>query len=148
MTPADALRIAEDAGVDLVEISPGAEPPVCKAMDYGKYKYEQQKKAAEARKKQKTIEVKELKMRPGIEQHDFDTKLKHAMKFLGNGDKVKFTIRFRGRELANKDIGFDVMKKFKDTLIPLVEEEFDAELKVEHGPKMEGRQMTMIVGRG
>jgi len=133
----EALSQAEDAGLDLVEISPQAEPPVCKALDYGKFKYEQQKKANEARKKQKTIEVKELKMRPSIDSHDLETKLRAANKFLDAGDKVKFTIRFRGRELAHTNRGRDVLNGIKDAL--------GEKVKVEVPAKMEGRQMMMIV---
>ena len=131
-----ALEMAEEAGLDLVEIAPQSTPPVCKVMDFGKYKYEQQKKAAAAKKKQKTQEVKELKMRPTIDDHDFDTKMKAAERFLTNGDKVKLTIRFRGRELSHQELGRDVLERAQARL--------DALGKVESGPKMEGRQMTMV----
>lgn len=137
MSPSDALEKAYAAGMDLIEVSPNANPPVCKILDYGKYKYEQQKKAAEARKKQKVVDVKELKMRPGIEEHDFNVKLKSAVKFLEDGDKVKFTLRFRGREMAHVDIGRDVLERFKAELKELS--------KVELQPKMEGRVMMMVL---
>ncbi len=132
-----ALKMAEESGLDLVEIAPQSTPPVCKVMDFGKYKYEQQKKAAAAKKKQKTQEVKELKMRPTIDDHDFDTKMKAAERFLTNGDKVKLTIRFRGRELSHQDLGRDVLDRARTRLDELG--------KVESGPKMEGRQMTMVL---
>jgi translation initiation factor IF-3 len=137
VSPAEALELAEKAGLDLVEISPNATPPVCKILDYGKYKYEQQKKAAEARKKQKVIEVKELKMRPGIEEHDYQVKLKAAKKFIEAEDKVKFTLRFRGREMAHVDLGREVLERYKADLADIT--------KVEVQPKMEGRQMMMIL---
>lgn len=137
MPVADALKLAEDAGLDLVEVSPNAEPPVCKVLDYGKYKYEQQKKASEARKKQKTVDVKEVKIRPGIEEHDYQVKLRNARKFLENGDKVKVTMRFRGREMAHQEIGFDLLKR-------MVEELSDVG-KVDLQPKMEGRQIIMVM---
>lgn len=133
----EALAAADEAGLDLVEISPNAEPPVCKILDYGKFKYEQQKKANEARKKQKVIEVKELKLRPMIEDHDYQVKLRAAQKFLEDGDKVKFTLRFRGRELAHQDLGLAVLKRMKEDLSLLS--------KVEQEPKMEGRQMIMML---
>ncbi len=132
-----ARKMAEEVGLDLVEIAPQSSPPVCKVMDFGKYKYEQQKKAAAARKKQKTQDVKELKMRPTIDDHDFDTKMKAAERFLTNGDKVKLTIRFRGRELSHQELGRDVLERAQARL--------DALGKVESGPKMEGRQMTMVL---
>ena len=135
-----ALGMADDADLDLVEISPNNNPPVCKILDYGKYKYEQQKKAAEARKKQKTVDVKELKMRPTIEEHDFGVKLKNATRFLKGGDKVKFTIRFRGREMAYQDQGRELMERLQG--------ELDELGKVELEPKMEGRQMIMILAPG
>lgn len=133
----EALAAADEAGLDLVEISPNAEPPVCKILDYGKFKYEQQKKANEARKKQKVIEVKELKLRPMIEDHDYQVKLRAAQKFLEDGDKVKFTLRFRGRELAHQDLGLAVLRRMKEDLSLLS--------KVEQEPKMEGRQMIMML---
>ena len=113
VTIGDALKRAEDAGLDLVEISPNTEPPVCKILDYGKFKYQAQKKASEARKKQKTIEVKEIKMRPGIDHHDYDVKMRSVEKFIKEGDKVKVTLRFRGREMAHKEIGMDLLEKVR-----------------------------------
>lgn len=138
MSVADGVALAEAAGLDLVEISPNAEPPVCKVLDYGKYKYEQQKKAAEARKKQKIVEVKEIKVRPGIEKHDYDVKMRAARKFLENGDKVKVTMRFRGREMAHQDIGMDLLDRMKKELSELSTVEFE--------PKKEGRQVMMVLG--
>lgn len=132
-----ALEAADEAGLDLVEVSPNADPPVCKLLDYGRFKYEAQKKKNEARKKQKVIEVKEIKLRPGIEDHDYFIKMKAARKFLENGDKVKVTMRFRGRELAHQDIGARVLDKVRD--------ELEEAAKVEQMPKMEGRQMVMVV---
>lgn len=135
--PRRAMELAEQAGLDLVEISPNANPPVCKIMDFGKFKYEQQKKANEARKRQKIVELKEIKMRPGIDDHDYQTKMRNANKFLENEDKVKFTIRFRGREMAHQDLGRRVLER--------VQEELGDAVKLEAHPKMEGRQMVMIV---
>lgn len=132
-----ALKLAEEEGLDLVEISPNAAPPVCKILDYGKYKYEQQKKAAEARKNQKTVDVKEVKIRPAIEEHDYQVKMRNARKFLENGDKVKVTMRFRGREMAHQNIGFDLLKR-------MIEELSDVG-KVDLEPKMEGRQIIMVL---
>ena len=129
--------MADEAGLDLVEVSPNAVPPVCKILDYGKYKYEAQKKANEARKKQKTIDVKEIKMRPGIEEHDYQVKMRSVRKFLDNGDKVKMTIRFRGREMAHQDLGMRVLDRVRD--------ELDEEVKIEQFPKTEGRLMTMVM---
>ena len=134
---ARALELAAESGFDLVEISPGAEPPVCKLMDYGKYKYEAQKKAAMARKKQKTIDVKEIKMRPGIEEHDYQVKMRAMIRFLDSGDKVKVTLRFRGREMAHQELGAKVLERVRVDL--------DEQAKVEQFPKMEGRQMTMVL---
>ncbi len=133
----EGMEMAYEAGLDLVEISPNAEPPVCKILDYGKFKYEEQKKKNEARKKQKTIEVKEIKMRPGIDVHDYDVKLKSARRFLGEGDKVKITVRFRGREMAHQDRGMKVLERIRDDL--------EETSKVEMFPKMEGRLMTMVI---
>ncbi len=133
----DALERAEDVGLDLVEIAPEAKPPVCKILDYGKFKYEAQKKANEARKKQKVIEVKEIKMRPNIDHHDYDVKMRAMNKFLGEGDKVKVTLRFRGREMAHQNLGLKVLERVRDDL--------EAVSKVEQFPKMEGRQMTMVI---
>jgi len=134
-----ALEMAAETGYDLVEISPGAEPPVCKLMDYGKFKYEAQKKAAVARKKQKTIDIKEVKFRPGISRADYDVKLRNIRRFLDDGDKVKITLRFRGREMVHQDLGMKVLMRVRDDL-----EEIS---KVEQLPKMEGRQMTMVVSQ-
>ncbi len=133
----EALAKADDGGLDLVEISPNSDPPVCKILDYGKYKYEEQKKRNEARKKQKVIEVKEVKMRPGIEQHDYDVKMRAMRRFLGEGDRVKVTLRFRGRELAHQHLGMKVLDRIRDDLEEIA--------KVEQLPKMEGRQMIMVV---
>jgi translation initiation factor IF-3 len=137
VTRNEALTMADQAGLDLVEVAPGAEPPVCKILDYGKYKYEEQKKKNEARKKQKVIEVKEIKLRPGIDQHDYDVKMRSMVSFIGEGDKVKVTMRFRGRELAHQDLGMNVLMRVKDDL--------DAIAKVEQFPRMEGRQMVMVM---
>lgn len=137
MSVADGVAAAEEVGLDLVEVSPNADIPVCKILDYSKYKYEQQKKAAEARKKQKTIEVKEIKVRPNIEDHDYAVKLKAAKKFIGNEDKVKVTLRFRGREMAHKDMAAKLLDRIRDDLAEMS--------KVELYPKMEGRQMIMIL---
>lgn len=132
-----ALQAAEEAGLDLVEVAPNAEPPVCKILDYGRFKYEAQKKKTEARKRQKTIEVKEIKMRPGIDQHDYDIKMRSVRRFLEEGDKVKVTLRFRGREMVHQDIGVKVLQR--------VREELDEVAKVEQFPKMEGRQLIMVI---
>ena len=132
-----ALIKAEDRGLDLVEVAAKGDPPVCKILDYGKFKYEAQKKKNEARKKQKTIDVKEIKMRPGIDVHDYDVKMRAARKFLGGGDKVKVTMRFRGREMAHQDLGLNILHRVRDEL-----DEFS---KVELMPKMEGRQMIMVI---
>ena len=138
IVPTDEARIrAGDAGLDLVEVSPNAEPPVCKIIDYGKLKYEKQKKKNEARKKQKTIEVKEIKMRPNIDTHDYDVKMRAITKFLDEGDKVKVTLRFRGRELAHQELGLVLLEKVRDAL--------DEQAKVEQFPKLEGRQITMVM---
>jgi len=133
----EALRMAADVGLDLVEVSPNARPPVCKLLDYGKFKYEAQKKASEARKKQKSIDVKEIKMRPNIDEHDYQVKMRAMNKFLNNGDKVKVTMRFRGREMAHQELGLRVLNR--------VREELDELAKVEQHPKMEGRQMIMVL---
>ena len=137
VSPEKALLMAEDVGLDLVEISPNASPPVCKIMDFGKYKYEQQKRESEARKKQKIIEVKEIKFRPGTDIHDYDVKMRSVYKFLENGDKVKITMRFRGREMAHQELGMEMMKRVEADLTELAQ--------VEQYPKMEGRQMTMVL---
>ncbi len=123
--------------MDLVEISPGADPPVCKILDYGRFKYQDQKKKNEARKKQKVIDVKEIKMRPNIDQHDYDVKMRSINRFIGDGDKVKVTLRFRGREMVHQELGLKVLNR--------VREQIDEIAKVEQFPKMEGRQMIMIV---
>jgi translation initiation factor IF-3 len=133
----EAIAQAEETGFDLVEISPNAEPPVCKLLDFGKFKYEQQKKKNEARKKQKIIEVKEIKLRPNIDDHDYDVKMRAATNFLDEGDKVKVTMRFRGREMMHQDLGMNVLMRVKDQLDPLA--------KVEQTPQLEGRQMTMVL---
>ena len=133
----DAIRKAEDFGLDLVEVQPNADPPVCKILDYGKFKYEAQKRANEARKKQKIIEVKEIKLRPNIDEHDYQVKMRNVQKFLNAGDKVKVTLRFRGREMAHQELGASVLTR--------VREETDEFAKVEAMPKMEGRQMIMVL---
>ena len=133
----DAIRKAEDFGLDLVEVQPNSDPPVCKILDYGKFKYEAQKRANEARKKQKIIEVKEIKLRPNIDEHDYQVKMRNVQKFLTAGDKVKVTLRFRGREMAHQELGANVLTR--------VREETDEFAKVEAMPKMEGRQMIMVL---
>ncbi|MDY8109561.1 translation initiation factor IF-3 [Fulvimarina sp. 2208YS6-2-32] len=133
----EALAMAEEAGLDLVEIVPTANPPVCKILDLGKLKYENQKKAAEARKRQKTIEVKEVKMRPNIDDHDYETKMKAVRRFFEDGDKVKVTLRFRGREMAHQELGMRLLNR--------VREETNEISKVEAEPKLEGRQMMMVL---
>ncbi|MCR9067498.1 MAG: translation initiation factor IF-3 [Rhodobacteraceae bacterium] len=138
VTPERAMEMASDAGLDLVEISPNADPPVAKIMDYGKFKYEQQKRESEARKKQKTIEVKEVKMRPNTDDHDFERKVNDAIKFLEKGDKVKVTLRFRGREMAHQNLGLELLHRVADKLEGIG--------KVENMPKLEGRQMVMMIG--
>ncbi|MFY7960015.1 MAG: translation initiation factor IF-3 [Elsteraceae bacterium] len=133
----EALERAAQAGSDLVEVAPNAEPPVCKILDFGKYKYEEQKRRNEARKKQKVIEVKEIKLRPTIDDNDYGIKMKAMVRFIGEGDKVKVTLRFRGRELAHQDLGMKVLIRVRDDLEEIA--------KVEQMPKMEGRQMVMVV---
>ena len=133
----EAMRLALEAGLDLVEISPNAEPPVCKIMDAGKYKYELQKKQNAAKKKQKVIEIKEIKLRPTIGEHDYAIKMRQVKGFLAEGDKVKFTLRFRGREMAHQDIGAALMAR--------VQKEIDEIAKVESSPRLEGKQMVMMV---
>jgi len=137
VTPARAMMMADEAGLDLVEISPTAVPPVCKIMDYGKFKYEQQKREAEARKKQHIIEIKEVKFRPGTDTHDYEVKMRSVMKFLEGGDKVKITLRFRGREMAHQQLGLELLNRVKDDV-------GDAG-KIESMPKLEGRQMIMMI---
>ena len=134
---AEGLNRADEVGLDLVEVSPNADPPVCKILDYGKFKYIAQKKANETRKKQKTIDVKEIKMRPNIDSHDYDVKMRAMQKFLGEGDKVKVPLRFRGREMAHQELGRNVLERVRGDL--------DEAAKVEQMPQMEGRQMIMIL---
>jgi translation initiation factor IF-3 len=134
---AEGIRMADQAGLDLVEISPTASPPVCKILDYGKYKYEIQKKAHEARKKQKVISIKEIKLRPTIDKHDLAIKLKHVMEFLEDGDKVRITLRFRGREMDHQEIGVQVLER--------VQEALKEHCRIEQSPKMEGKQIVMTV---
>ncbi|MFT6023207.1 MAG: translation initiation factor IF-3 [Ascidiaceihabitans sp.] len=138
VTPTRAMEMAEEAGLDLVEISPNANPPVCKIMDFGKYKYETQKRESEARKKQKIIEIKEVKFRPNTDTNDYEVKMRNVYKFLENGDKVKITLRFRGREMAHQNLGRELLER-------VAEDTKDAG-KVENFPKMEGRQMVMLIG--
>ena len=133
----DALRIAEDAGLDLVEIAPNSAPPVCKFLGYGRYRFLEQKKANEARKRQKVIEIKEIKLRPGIDDHDYDVKMKSVRRFFEEGDKVKVTLRFRGREMAHVELGAKVLQRVKADTAEMA--------KVESEPSMEGRQMTMVL---
>lgn len=133
----EAMEMARDAGLDLVAISPNAKPPVCKILDLGKYKYQAQKKAAEARKKQKIVEVKEIKMRPNIDIHDYQVKMRAVQKFLEEGDKVKVTMRFRGREMAHQELGMQLLIKVRDEMEELS--------KVESSPRSEGRQMVMVI---
>jgi translation initiation factor IF-3 len=133
----EALSVAEESGLDLVEVSPNTSPPVCKIIDYGKLKYQNQKKASEARKKQKTVDIKEIKMRPNIDTHDYDVKMRSVNKFLDAGDKVKVTMRFRGREMMHHELGMEVLNRVRDQLEEVA--------KVEAAPKMEGRQMIMVL---
>lgn len=132
-----ALEAAEEAGLDLVEVSPNQEVPVCKIIDYGKLRYEEQKKKAAAKKKQKSVELKEIKMRPNIDVHDYEVKTRSMTRFFEEGDKVKVTLRFRGREMAHQHLGMELLQKVK--------EEFDEIAKVELEPRLEGRQMTMVM---
>ena len=138
MAPSRAVTLAQEAGLDLVEISPTATPPVCKIMDFGKFKYEQQKREAEARKKQKIIEIKEIKFRPGTDTHDYDVKMRSVKKFLEEGDKVKVTLRFRGREMAHQQLGLELLNRVAADVGELG--------KVENMPRLEGRQMVMMIG--
>ncbi len=133
----EAIQLAFEKGLDLVEVSPNASPPVCKIIDYGKYKYQVQKKQAEAKKKQKTFEVKEVKLRPGIEDHDYGVKLKSIQRFLSEGDKVKITLRFKGREMAYHQRGMDVLKKLESQIEPVA--------KIEQVPTLEGKHMIMVI---
>ena len=137
MPTEEAIALAEEVGLDLVEVAPNADPPVCKILDYGKFKYQAQKKAAEARKKQKTIEVKEIKMRPTIDTHDYEVKMRNLHRFLEKGDKVKVSIRFRGREMSHAELGRELLQR--------VLADAGEDVKVELMPKMEGRQMIMIL---
>jgi translation initiation factor IF-3 len=137
ITVEEALALAEGDGLDLVEIVPNANPPVCKILDYGKFRFNEQKKAAEARKKQKIVEIKEIKLRPGIDDHDYETKMKAVRRFFDEGDKVKFVLRFRGREMAHQELGFKVLERVKL--------ETAGTAKIELEPSMEGRQMIMVL---
>src|ERR1700761_7584578 len=132
-----ALAMAREAGLDLVEIAPNSSPPVCKILDYGKYKYQAQKKAAEARKKQKVVEIKEIKLRPMIDDHDYDVKMRSMQRFFEEGDKVKITLRFRGREMAHQELGYQLLNRVKDDTLKLA--------KVEQEPRFEGRQVVMVL---
>ena len=134
---ADAQRLAEEAGLDLVEIVPNASPPVCKILDFGKYRFLEQKKSAEQRKRQKIVEIKEIKLRPGIDDHDYDVKMRSVFRFFEEGDKVKVTLRFRGREMAHQDIGYRLLQRVRTETAPIA--------KVEAEPLMEGRQMVMVL---
>ena len=134
---ADALKLAEEAGLDLVEIVPNATPPVCKILDFGKHRFLEQKKSAETRKRQKIVEIKEIKLRPGIDDHDYDVKMRSMVRFFEEGDKVKVTLRFRGREMAHQDLGFKVLLRVRTETAPIA--------KVESEPLMEGRQMVMVL---
>ena len=138
VTPQRAMEMAEEAGLDLVEISPNAKPPVCKIMDFGKFKYEQQKRESEARKKQKIIEIKEVKFRPNTDTNDYDVKMRNVFKFLEGGDKVKVTLRFRGREMAHQNLGRELLERVAADTKDIG--------RVENFPKMEGRQMVMVIG--
>ncbi len=133
----EAIAMAEEVGLDLVEVAPNSKPPVCKILDFGKYKYQAQKKASEARKKQKTVDVKEIKMRPNIDTHDYDVKMRNILRFFEDGDKVKVTLRFRGREMAHQELGLQLLQKVKA--------ETEEIAKVEAEPKLEGRQITMVL---
>lgn len=137
MPASQALQIAAEAGLDLVEIAPNASPPVCKLLDFGKFKYQEQKKAAEARKKQKIVEVKEIKLRPMIDDHDYDVKMRSMRRFFEEGDKVKVTLRFRGREMAHQELGLQLLDRVKGDIAELA--------KVEQEAKLEGRQMVMVL---
>jgi translation initiation factor IF-3 len=137
VTRQEAMARAQEAGLDLVEVANNADPPVVKILDFGKFKYEEQKRKNEARKKQKVIEVKEIKFRPGIDDHDYQVKMRSMIKFIGEGDKVKVTMRFRGREMAHQELGMNVLMRVRD--------ELDKIAKVEQTPRIEGRQMTMVM---
>ena len=133
----EALSLAQEAGLDLVEIVPTATPPVCKILDYGKFRFQEQKKAAEARKRQKVVEIKEIKLRPMIDDHDYDVKMRAMKRFFEEGDKVKVTLRFRGREMAHQELGYKLLERVRDELLQVT--------KVEQEPKLEGRQMVMVL---
>ncbi len=133
----EALELATEVGLDLVEVSPNTQPPVCKILDYGKYKYQQQKKKTEAKKKQKVVDIKEIKMRPNIDKHDYEVKSRAIKRFLESGDKVKVTLRFRGREMAHQERGMELLQRVRD--------EFEEVIKVEQYPKLEGKQMMMVI---
>ena len=133
----EAIEQANELGLNLVEVSPGADPPVCKFLDVGKYRYEAQKKANQARKTQKTQQIKEIKMRPNIDDHDYDVKMRSVTKFLEEGDKVKMTLRFRGREMAHQELGMDLLKRVQDDVAEIA--------KIEAYPRLEGRQMLMVL---
>ncbi len=137
MSAREALSRAYAVGLDLLEISPNADPPVCKILDFGKFKYEQQKKRNEAKKKQKIVEIKEVKVRPNIDENDYQVKMRAMKSFIDEGDKVKVTLRFRGREMAHQDIGVRVLERIRD--------ELEAQTKVEQMPRMENRQMVMVL---
>ena len=137
MKTADAIAEADAQGLDLVEVSQNTNPPVCKILDYGKFKYEAQKKKNEAKKKQKIIEVKEIKLRPNIDEHDYQVKMRNVQKFLDEGDKVKVTMRFRGREMAHQELGVNVLNRVRD--------DTEEVAKIEAFPKLEGRQMIMVI---
>jgi len=137
VTIEEALELANEVGLDLVEISPNTQPPVCKILDFGKYKYQQQKKKAEAKKKQKVVDVKEIKMRPNIDQHDYDVKSRAIKRFIEDGDKVKVTLRFRGREMAHQERGMELLQR--------VQADFEELVKIEQVPKLEGKQMMMVM---
>ena len=137
MSGREALKMAEEADTDLVEISPNATPPVCRLMDYGKFKYQEQKKAAEARAKQKIIQVKEIKLRPGTDENDYQVKMRNIKRFIEDGDKVKVTLRFRGREMAHQEIGMRQLERIREELAEMAQ--------VESMPKLEGRQMVMML---
>ncbi len=137
VTRLEGIQMAQKAGLDLVEVSPNAEPPVCKILDYGKYKYEQQKKRHEAKKNQKTVEVKEIQMRPGIDDNDFDVKCRAIRRFIEEGNKVKVTMRFRGREISHHEIGMGVLTRLR--------EQFEEVAKIEQMPRLEGKQMIMVL---
>lgn len=134
---AEALRMAEEADVDLVEVAPNAQPPVCRLMDYGKFRYQEQKKAQEMKARQKVVQVKEVKFRPATDENDYQTKLRALRRFLGDGDKAKVTLRYRGREMAHQDLGAQIMNRIRQDL--------GEEAQVEHQPKLEGRQMIMVL---